>query len=559
MRKLLSFFIVMLLTVSLQAKVHLSHLITPGMVLQQQSEVNLWGWAAPGKVVTVTTSWNKAVYKATADADGRFKVAVKTPAASNTAYEVTFSDGEKTTVGGVLIGEVWVCAGQSNMEITMGGFGNCPVEGLNEAIVESPKLGNIHFVKVPSVMSTKPLDDFDGEWKAVGPETVADCSAVGYFFARTVNRALDIPVGLVMANKGGSRVESWLTEANLRAHTQETLDSLEMTKKWSWDFHYPLLWGNGTFNPIINYGVKGILWYQGCSNVGDPGNQYSERLSLLARQWREQFGRGDIPFYIVEIAPYNSGDKDGDWCAKLREQQVRASEIIPNAAIVSTNDCVYPWEGEQIHPTIKKPIGERLAFLALSREYGFKKLRAESMKYKEMTIQGDTCYLRFSNMYDGISRYNGIKGFEVAGDDRVFYPAEAGHFWVPGNDPRNESVWVASDQVKNPVAVRYCFKNFQLGNLGNNGQLPLLPFRTDNWDWTKKPVEVVEVASKVQFGPSDLGQQPVVVVDGKVMSSEDLESVDPANIKSIDVLKDKKQLKKYGKQAENGVVVITMK
>ncbi len=481
MKKIISTLCLAALCMGAQAKVRLNHLITPGMVLQQQSEVNLWGWDDKGKEITVTTSWNGASYKTKAGKDGSFKVSVKTPAASNTPYEVVFDDGEKTTIGGVLIGEVWVCAGQSNMEITMGGFGNCPVEGLNDAIVESSQLSNIHFVKVPSVMSKKPLDDFNGEWKAVGPETVSDCSAVGYFFARTVNRMLNIPVGLVMANKGGSRVESWLTEENLKKYTQETLDSTAMTKKYQWDYHYPLLWGNGTFNPILNYGVKGILWYQGCSNVGDPGNQYSDRLALLAKQWRTQFGRGDIPFYIVEIAPYNSGDANGDWSAKLREQQVRASEIIPNSDIVSTNDCVYPWEGEQIHPTIKKPIGERLAFLALSRDYGFKKLRAEMMKYKEMTIEGDTCYLRFQNTYDGISRFNDIQGFEVAGEDRVFYPAEAGHFWVPGNDPRNESVWVSSKKVKKPVAVRYCFKNFQLGNLGNNGQQPLLPFRTDNW------------------------------------------------------------------------------
>ncbi len=481
MKKMFSMLCLAAFCLSIQAKVRLNHLITPGMVLQQQTEVNLWGWDSKGKEITVTTSWNGAVYKAKAGKDGSFKVAVSTPEASNTPYEVVFDDGEKTTIGNVLIGEVWVCAGQSNMEITMGGFDNCPVEGLNDAIVESRQLSNIHFVKVPSLMSSKPLDDFDGEWKAVGPETVADCSAVGYFFARTVNGALDIPIGLVMANKGGSRVESWLTEENLKAYTQEPLDSVEMTQKWEWDYHYPLLWGNGTFNPILNYGVKGILWYQGCSNVGDPGNQYSERLALLAKQWREQFGRGDIPFYIVEIAPYNSGDANGDWSAKLREQQVRASEIIPNASIVSTNDCVYPWEGEQIHPTIKKPIGERLAFLALSRDYGFGKLRAEMMKYKEMTIEGDTCYLRFANTYGGISRFNDIVGFEVAGEDRVFHAAEAGHFWVPGNDARNESVWVSSKEVEKPVAVRYCFKNFQLGNLGNNGQLPLLPFRTDDW------------------------------------------------------------------------------
>ncbi len=286
-----------------------------------------------------------------------------------------------------------------------------------------------------------------------------------------------------MANTGGTRVESWLDEDNLKRYTQEPLDSMAIVKKFTRDYHRPLLWGNGTFHPILNYTVKGILFYQGCSNVGDPGNQYSDRLKLLVEQWRRDFRLGDIPFYFVQIAPYHQGADgvDGIVGALLREQQARASEIIPNSALVCTNDLVYPWEYDQIHPCQKRPVGERLAFLALNRSYGYNNVWCESPRYKSMTIQGDTCYVRLQNDYGGISRFNGIEGFEVAGEDRVFHKAVAGHFWAPGNDPRNETVFVTSPQVKHPVAVRYCFRNFQLGNLKNCANLPLLPFRTDNW------------------------------------------------------------------------------
>lgn len=480
MKKIIFFLFMALLGLPVQAKVRLHHLVADRMVLQQQSDARLWGWDKPGTTVTISTSWNGARYEARTDSKGLWTVKVKTPEASYTPYSITFDDGEKTTIKDVLIGEVWVCGGQSNMEMPMGGFPNCPIEGYNETVTEAGELSNIRFAKIPSTMSMRPLDDAVCDWKAVGPETLADCSAVGFYFARMVNRALQIPVGLILANKGGSRVESWLNEENLKRYTDEPLDSAGIVKRYGYDYHRPLLWGNATFNPILRYTIKGILFYQGCSNVGST--TYAERLAVLAKQWRDGFGQGDVPFYMVQIAPYIYGDgPDGISAALLREQQMKASMMIPNADIVSTNDCVEPWERHQIHPRRKQPVGERLAFLALNRDYGMKGIRAEGMRYKSMTIEGDTCYIRMGNDYGGVSRYDDIEGFEVAGEDRVFHKATAGHFWVPGNDPRNESIFVTSPEVKHPVAVRYCFKNFQIGNLYNNALLPLFPFRTDNW------------------------------------------------------------------------------
>ena len=474
MRKVI-FLLLLLCAASLQAKVRLPHVIGDNMVLQQNTQARLWGWAKPGKSVKVSVSWSDITYSAKAGKDGKWLVSVATPAASYTPLSITFDDGEATTLHGVLSGEVWVCAGQSNMEMPVRGFGNCPVEGYNQAVTDAVHSKGIHYVKIPSVMSMTPLEDAQCEWRECNPFTVGEASAVGYFFARVMNRTLDVPVGLVMANKGGTRVESWLTRENLQRHTTETLDSLEMVKRFSWDYHRPLLWGNGTFNPILNYTVKGILYYQGCSNVGDPGNQYSERLALLAKQWREQFGLGEIPFYFVQIAPYYyDDDVNGVSGALLREQQQRAASLIPNSALVCTNDLAYPWETQQIHPCQKQPVGERLAYIALNKTYGMHTLMCESPSFKELTISNDTCYVRLQNDYDGISRYEDIQGFEVAGADKVFHPAKAYYYWTKG-------IIITCDEVKQPVAVRYCFRNFQLGNVANQAGLPLFPFRTDNW------------------------------------------------------------------------------
>ena len=470
-----------ILTLCVQAKVRLPHIIGDNMVLQQRTEARLWGWAKPNATVKVTVSWNSQTYTAKTGKDGQWMVKVQTPEASYTPLSVTFDDGEPLIINNILAGEVWVCAGQSNMEMPVKGFGQCPVEGYNDEVLAAKDYKGIHYVKIPSVMSMTPLNDADCEWKEVSAATVGDASATGYFFAQVVNKALDVPVGLVMANKGGTRVESWLTKENLQKYTTEPLDTMAIVNGHEWDYHRQLVWGNGTFNPILNYTVKGIIFYQGCSNVGDPGDQYSERLQLLVRQWREQFALGEIPFYFVEIAPYNYNTLDGDNGARLREQQYKASTQIPNSGLVCTNDLAYPYESSQIHPTQKKPVGQRLAYLALNQTYGMSDVWCKSPSFKDMQITGSTIDIHLADDYGSISRFEGIEGFEVAGADRVFHPAKAVHFWQPGGGYWDETVRITCDEVKQPVAVRYCFKNFQLGNLKNGAGLPLFPFRTDNW------------------------------------------------------------------------------
>ena len=471
------------LALSAQAKVRLPHLIGDNMVLQQQTEARLWGWAQPGKTVKVTTSWSSQTATAKAGKDGTWLVKVQTPKASYEPLSITFDDGEPLTINNVLAGEVWVCAGQSNMEMPVKGFWGCPVKDYNEVVIDAANHAGVRSVKIPSVMSAKPLNDAQCEWRQCTPATVGEFSATGYFFARTMHRALDIPIGLIEANKGGSRVESWLTKENLEKYTSDPTDSVEISKKWAqWDYHRSLLWGNGTFNPILNYTVKGILYYQGCSNVGDPGNQYSERMKLLVDQWRSQFALGEIPFYFVQIAPYAYDDGvDGISGALLREQQQRAAQIIPNSSLVCTNDLVYPYEFTQIHPAQKQQVGERLAYTALNRDYGFGGILYQSASYQDMLVKDDAILIHLKDNYHADAPYEQIEGFEIAGEDKVFHPAMAQHFWQPGGNYWDEGIKIWSPDVKKPVAVRYCFRNFQLGNVKNAAGLPLFPFRTDNW------------------------------------------------------------------------------
>ena len=482
MKKFLLTAFVAVALASAQAKVTLPYVMGNNMILQQQTEARLWG-KTTAKEVKVTTSWDNEVYTAKASKNGDFIVKVKTPKASYTPLSITFDDGDRLTLSNVLAGEVWVCAGQSNMEMPVKGFGNCPVEGYNDAVVTANEYKGVHYVKIPSVMRVEPQWNSEPtEWKEVSPQTVGEASATGYFFAQVLNKTLDVPIGLIMANKGGTRVESWLTKENLKKYTKEPTDSAGIVAfKPEWDYHRAMLWGNGTFNPILNYTVRGIIYYQGCSNVGDPGDQYSERMKILVDQWRGQFGLGEIPFYFVEIAPYHYDNVNADNGARLREQQYKASQIIPNSGLVCTNDLVYPYEPAQIHPAQKKPVGQRLAYLALNKTYGLTAVGCMSPSFKDMRVTGDIVDIHLANDLGAISRFEDIQGFELAGEDRVFHPAKAEHFWQPGGGYWDETIRLSSPEVKNPVAIRYCFKNFQIGNLKNAAGLPLFPFRTDNW------------------------------------------------------------------------------
>lgn len=463
--------LMLMVSFSATAKVRLPHILCDNMVLQQQTDVQLWGWATPQACVSIKPSWgNKQVVKA--DKNGRWNLRVRTPKGGYTPLSITFSEGNSITLHNILSGEVWVCGGQSNMEMPLKGFNDCPVEGYQEAIAESGDIQGIRYAKIPATMRTMPQDDAECHWEIVNPNTANECSAIGYFFACRLHKMIDMPIGLIFANKGGTRVESWLEKDYLKQHTNEPTDSANIVRQYPTEWQRPLLWGNGTFHPILNYTVRGILFYQGCSNVGQVPTIYGERLTQLIGQWRKEFQSPNLPFYFVEIAPYNYGNTQGTDAALLRMQQQRVAQNVSNTVLIGTNDLVYPSETDQIHPCQKRQIGERLAMTAAARDYGFENIYYRCPSLDRVEIHQDSCYVYLKDTYNGIAATTSYEGFEIAGNDGVYHPAQAQYL-------HNGKFVLTSLGITKPVNVRYCYHNFQLGTVKNQAGLPLLPFSTN--------------------------------------------------------------------------------
>ena len=462
-----------------EAKVQLPQILSDHMILQQKSDANLWGKAAPSSKVTVKASGGTEEYSVKSDREGNWKLAVQTPAAGYTAYSITIADKDgAVTLSDVLVGEVWLCGGQSNMEMPLDGFWHCPVEGsLEEVALSGQFRDKIRLVKIPKTGAETPQETVEGRWQVSGPETAGTFTAVGWHFARMLNSVLNVPVGLVSCNWGGSAVESWLPKEEVYSYPENTLPSGQYAPKrdaGGWYHHHsPIIMYNGMLYPIRNYTLKGFLWYQGETNAGFP-QYYAQRLATMVKVWRNLWGQGELPFYEVELAPFVYGG-DGTSGARIREAQRKAVELIPNSGIVSTNDLVYPYEYDEIHPRRKKEVGERLSYLALNRTYGMGYLPFEGPRFKSYEIRGGEIEVAFHNGERGFSPWHDIVGFEIAGEDKVFHPAEI------RRGTQLNTVIVKSDKVPAPVAVRYCFRDFQIGNFTGQRCLPVIPFRTDNW------------------------------------------------------------------------------
>ena len=467
-----------------QAEIRLPEIIGDNMVLQQQTSVNIWGTATPGSTILAVPQWNGKAYTCPADADGHWIISIDTPAAGLEPQTLEISeirDGKKATskniissirLENILIGEVWLCSGQSNMEMPLAGFWDCPVEDSAGEIALSGRMTGIRMATIPKTGALVPQNEVDGAWKTCSPENTALFSAAGYHFGRMLHEVLEIPVGIINCSWGGSTLEGWLPYG-VAAGYDDIECIAEAPEDGRWNAHTPCAMYNGMLYPLRNYTVKGFCWYQGESNVGRH-DTYAERLQTMVSIWRELWGQGELPFYIVEIAPYLYGG-DGTSGARLREAQFKAAREIPSSGIICTNDLVYPYEDVQIHPCRKKEVGQRLAYLALNRTYGYAGIECEGPVYREMKPEGDEILLFFDNDASGFSPWHDITGFEIAGEDRIFHPAEARV--IPGK----KCVAVKSSEVQSPVAVRYCFRDFCPGNLTGARNLPVYPFRTDNW------------------------------------------------------------------------------
>ncbi len=476
MRRITSIIALMLIAcIGMQAKVVMSNLCTDGMVLQQQTDARLWGTADPREKITVTPSWNGISYKAKADADGRWEVKVETPAAGYEAYTISVAgEGESVLINDVLVGEVWLASGQSNMEMPMRGFHNCPVENALEYICAPAATEKIRMFTVPVRQSYEPQTEVDAKWLGAESATVPDMSATAYFFARRLNQMLDVPVGIVSCAYGGARIESWTPKEILETYPDEDL-SRERIEAMT-HYHRPYLAYNAMLCPVKGYTIKGFIWYQGCSNVGKH-DQFVERMNNMILHWREEWkdGKAALPFYMVEIAPYDYRATDGvSYASLLREAQHEAAAAIPNCAIAVTNDLVYSYEIDNIHPARKKEVGDRLAFLALNRDYGYDRVSCYSPEAVRCFLEEGKdweIFVELSHAPNGLDRWMEIEGLEVAGNDGIFHPVSYAKFIVD-----KKALRVRSDKVSKPVAVRYGWGDFNPGNLKNIEGLPVSPF-----------------------------------------------------------------------------------
>lgn len=474
MKKIILFALALVLTSNAEATLSVKEPCSDGMVLQQQSTPVIWGHASAGAAIKITTSWDKKSYSARTDAKGVWKVDVQTPAASYQNHSVkVVGDGESITINDVLIGEVWLASGQSNMEMPIRGFFNCPVEGANEVVSAAPMRDRIRMFTVEIVTSFTPVEDVQRTrgWEKADPSTVSEMSAVAYFFARKLNASLDVPVGIVSFPRGGSRVESWLPKETMERYGTESCKSEDIDID---SYLSPYTMYNGMEVPVQGYSAKGFIWYQGCSNVG-ADEVFVERMVEMVRQWRADWGDSEnkMPFYTVEIAPFQYGGSQYEKAPLLRKAQHDAAKAIPNCEIVCTNDLVYPYEVDNIHPCQKEPVGNRLAYLALNRDYGFTKVACYSPEaVRAFRLDGTTNEIRLemSNCPNGFNRWLGIEALEVCGPDGVFKPATYAYYdW-------GKFLIIKCDDVPNPCRVRYGWGDFKPGNLKNAEGLPVVPF-----------------------------------------------------------------------------------
>lgn len=454
-----------------QAKVQLPDIISDHMVLQQNTEVKLWGIAKSNTSLTIRTSWNVQTHTVQTGKDGKWSIAITTPKAGYEPQSITFSDGEPLTLTNILIGEVWFCSGQSNMEMPLNGFWNNPIKDANESIANAASYKGLRFANITKKNGATPQENCEGKWQASTPESLQWCSATAFHFATSLGKILDVPVGIINCSWGGSTVEGWLPAEILQTYPDIDLNKMKDGGDTP-EYMLPMIMYNGMLKPLQGYTIKGFLWYQGESNVGTYST-YSERLATMVELWRKEWRQEELPFYFVEIAPFNYSE-DHLAGAYLREAQFKAQALIPNSGMISTNDLVETYEADNIHPKNKTDVGKRLSYMALANTYGIKGVADRGPAYQSMEIKEGKAILSFDHANDGYSQTEGITGFEISGEDRVFYPAKA-------RVVNHKQIEVSSDRVTAPIAVRYGFRNFLPGSLKNTREQPAYPFRTDNW------------------------------------------------------------------------------
>ena len=467
---------VFLLSFSSSAQIELSNLFSDNMVLQQESHVNIWGKAKKNQELIIYTSWSGKIVRTIVEDDGSWEVKIKTPSAGGPYNIQVTCDGETKTINNVLIGEVWLASGQSNMEMTLSGNNREPVNGSLDAIANSNNT-KIRFFNVKVKVSDERIDDIEGEWLEANFKNTPNFSAVAYSFAKYLNQVLDIPFGIINSPKDGSVAEAWISPDVLKKITTNK----ELSYYAKQPHNNPSVLFNGMINAIIPFTIKGVIWYQGEGNSGRYQN-YMKLMNGLIKNWRDEWGLGDFPFYFVQLAPNGSrGQGNGTSQAFLREAQLRTMLSVENTGMAVTLDI-----GSTItnHPPEKLLIGKRLAYWALAKNYGFNGLPHSGPVYESMKVKNNKVYVNFKFAKNGVTSYGKpLSGFEIAGEDKIFYSADAliDPHWSAGWE--NRSVLTLSNKnVPNPLYIRYGWKNYIEGALYNVEGLPASSFRSYDFD-----------------------------------------------------------------------------
>jgi sialate O-acetylesterase len=465
------------------------------MVLQRDQQDRVWGWAEPGEAVVVRIDGQRKTTRA--GRDGSWQVVLK-PMPAGGPHTLTVQGKNTIQLDDVLVGEVWICSGQSNMQWQVAAAKDADLE------IKAARYPGIRLISVPNVGTQEPQKDFQGRWQICVPETVEPFSAVGYFFGRQLYQTLHVPIGLINDAWGGSACEAWIRRDLLAADARyaplleywEQLEknlpqakaeySSKLAAKTKAAAKRPrdlddLMRGNsrpgniynGVLKPTIGYGIRGVIWYQGETNA-NRAHQYRELFPLMIQSWRDEWRQGDFPFYWVQLADFQAEapkPRESAW-AELREAQTMTLSRLPHTGQAVIVDI---GEGRDIHPRNKQDVAQRLARWALALDYGIP-IAHQSPTYKSMAKQGNKVVLTFDHAGRGLRAFDTPKplGFALAGSDRKFVWAEAR---IAG--PDTVEVW--SEEVSDPVAVRYAWADNPVCNLYSAEGLPATPFRTDDW------------------------------------------------------------------------------
>ena len=457
----LTFMILSVFSSTMFGKIVLPSVFSDNMVLQQNSDVAIWGWADPGEKIKIVASWDtKDTIKVKADNMSEWKTTIKTIGAGG-PYSIQVLGNGGVELKNVMLGEVWICSGQSNMEMNVGWK---IFNGEEEAAKANNP--NIRIFNVQKIGAENPQQDCHATWTLCTPETMRATSAAGYFFARELQQKLNVPVGIIVSAWGGTPAEVWIEKSRIENNPE--LNKNKYSQHFDWWPGTPGALYNSMIYPVIPYGIAGAIWYQGESNCGNY-QIYSQLMKTLIENWRAEFKK-DFPFYFVQIAPYNYGEKGTS--QYLREQQDIAARTIPNTGMVVISDLVD--NVKDIHPKDKLNVGKRLANWALAETYKQNIGAYKSPEYKSMQVEKGKVRVMFSNVLTGLKCSGKTpEKFLIAGEDQKFVPATAK---IEGS-----LVILSSKLVKNPVAVRFCFDSTSFPDVFSNEGLPLAPFRTDKW------------------------------------------------------------------------------